>query len=212
MARWQWAFVFSTILVLPACVFQPNKQVQKKSSLHLDGEGSIFASVSEQSIREGVQADHAAQASLTLDGLQSGQQDQGETRISRKESRKRTKKLVLERAAQRQALLIDIPVPLNAKPIPDFFVDDNVVQSRVLSLGYRVELSTQEVVRFFKQGMERHGWRSMASGSAGKEVFEYFVKPDRFCSVSIRISSYTSKHNGPEVEIVIFTGSSSSRL
>jgi hypothetical protein len=193
MARWQWAVVFSTVLMLPACLFQPHKSVQKKSSQHPDGDGSIFASVSEESIREEVCAcTSAAEPPIQF--------------LTRKESRTRAKKLTLERARQRQAQLVDIPVPLNVKPLPDFFVQGSATSHQACSLGYTVELSTDQVLSFYQQEMERHGWRLMASGRAGQEALEYFVKPDRFCSVSIRPHVGKSNHKKEVVEIVIFTG------
>jgi len=198
MMRGQWAIVFATILILPACVFQPNKQVQRKSSRHLQGAGSIFASVSEETIRQEVRACHASEP-----------QDQSLTRM---QSHQLSKKRTLERAAERQAQLVDVPVPLNVKPLPDFFAQDSVASHETFALGYTAELSMNEVVKFYQQEMERHGWRVMASGAAGKETLHYFVKPDRFCSVSIRPQLGKSKRKKEVVEIVIFTGRVSNRL
>lgn len=194
MMRGQWVVVVATILMLPACVFQPHKKMTTKSSPHSEGAGSIFASVTEDSVRGDVRA--------------LAQQEDSDT-LTPQEQRRLTKKRLAERALERQALLVDIPVPLGAKPLPSFFADGNVAFNKVMSLGYKSEQSIVDIVRFYDQEMERHGWRMMASGKTEHEALQCFIKPDRFCSISSRPRVVTGRHTKATVEIIIFTGPAS---
>jgi len=58
---------------------------------------------------------------------------------------------------QQEARLTDIPIPLNAKPLPKSFWMDETESAGVM-LTYIVSTSPQEIVSFYSQEMERFGW------------------------------------------------------
>jgi hypothetical protein len=199
MVCMQWGVVISALLVLPACVFQPHKYGTEKPS-PASGTGSVFACVTEESVRNEVRA---------TSSLASYSDDSGGADLTLREKHRLTKKLVFERAAERQAALSDIPVPLNVKPLASFFSDSSWTANAVVSLGYKTEQSKEAIVRFYNREMERNGWRLIASGSIEHEAFACFIKPDRFCSLSVRPHTGSKRHKKNHIEFVIFTGPAS---
>ena len=83
---------------------------------------------------------------------------------------------------EQEAKLIDIPVPLNAQPIFNYFTHDS---SDGMSLAYKTEQPHQEIVTLYDQEMECFGWKKAAFFD-GVESLLHFEKPGRYCSVSVR--------------------------
>ena len=105
-------------------------------------------------------------------------------------------------ARQKEAKLSDIPIPINADPIPDFFTDSDPLKNQIV-LGYRSNMSINDVSSFYIQEMERLGWRKLVAFN-GFETLLNFKKPNKFCSISIRTCS-CDYHQGQEhVLIIIF--------
>lgn len=203
--------ILSVCLVLPACFHISEKRSTKKtrkkeSSQSPEGFGSIFTPVSESSVRDDVREHHKLEASSAHE-LSEGQEKVAEP-LDRRLTRKEREVLMLERAREQQAKLVDIPVPLNVDPISDFFESEAPEPSQGLTLGYYTEMSVDDVMKFYQQEMERHGWRLLADAS-GPELLANFIKPGRFCSVSIRPDCDRTRGRKGSVEIVIFTGPAS---
>jgi hypothetical protein len=98
---------------------------------------------------------------------------------------------------QQEAKLMDVPIPLDVVPNPNYFSD--ISSGDDILLGYVAITSSDDLVFFYIQEMERLGWkkRSMVTGSV--ESLLYFEKPERFCSVSLRPAQR-------KTTIVIFAG------
>jgi len=196
------AFAILVCVVLPACLTKKGSNRSsyvKKSSQRLESNDSIFTSLSEGIIRDGVREQYAAQGKEQqhVKSEPVKEHKKGKKPLSRK------KKLALacERAREQEAKLVDIPVPLNVKPVSDFFCDEHVGSTDSSMLAYTTDQSLDEIADFFKQGMERHGWRCRTSFS-GLEHLMHFTKPKRFCSISLR--SHAGKTRGKRANSGIF--------
>lgn len=110
---------------------------------------------------------------------------------------------------QQEARLTDVPIPLNAKPVPQsFWVDEK--ESAGVMLTYTVSVPPHEIVSFYSQEMERFGWDHVASFDA-HEYLLIFEKPGRVCSVSLRPVDSLVNHSIDHVHnntfaLMVFTG------
>jgi len=103
----------------------------------------------------------------------------------------------------KEAKLSDIPIPFNVDPIENFF-EDTVVDNTVI-LGYHSKMLRENVCIFYRQEMERLGWRNITEFD-GFETLLNFQKPGKFCSISIRTKTCPcdSQVSQEHVVIVIF--------
>lgn len=199
------AFAILVCVVLPACQTKQGASRSsdiKKSSQSLEGNDSIFTSLSEGIIRDGVREQYAQQ---DKEQKQDESEPVKEYKKGRRLSRKKKLARARECARQQEAKLVDIPVPLNAKPVKDFFYDEHVGSTDSSMLGYTTDQPLDEIADFFKQGMERQGWRCLTS-FAGLEHLMHFTKPKRFCSISLRSQAGKTRGNHANSGIFIVTG------
>ena len=97
-----------------------------------------------------------------------------------------------------EAKMGDIPIPLSATPLPDYFDPS----SSSIVLGYSDKLlSLEQIKQFFMQELERSGWLLKEQFCTAHESLIRFKKPHRICIISIR-------QQDPKMGscIVIFTG------
>lgn len=191
------------VLLLPGCFYKSTaqKSVQKKSSLNDKSEGSIFTTLSEESIRENIREHYA----ITKDV---GFEKEGPSKRGKKISRKKKIAAALDYANELQAKLTDVPVPLDAQPIIDYFDRDNVNMFRDMVLGYQVSMSLDDIATFYQAEMERNGWKYIIY-SSGLERLLHFIKPNRFCSISIRPHNAEFRRESKNADIIMFIGSTS---
>lgn len=104
---------------------------------------------------------------------------------------------------QQEARLTDVPIPLNAKPIPQYlWIDDK--ESAGVMLAYIIPASARNtIVSFYSQEMERFGWEQIAFFNAPEQLL-IFQKPGRICSISLRPTDHTQ--DSDSITLVIFTG------
>lgn len=81
---------------------------------------------------------------------------------------------------QCQVLFEDVAVPIIAVA-----VQVNCEQSGAVHMVYHVTMELSELILFLTNQMEQFGWRQMI-GLQSAECLYTFVKPDRFCAISIR--------------------------
>lgn len=81
-----------------------------------------------------------------------------------------------------EAKMVDIPIPLSAAPLPEYFDPDNPT----IILGYEDKtLSPAGIEDFYAKEMERLGWQAKEQ-FIGYESKLRFTKPERSCLISIR--------------------------
>ncbi len=97
-----------------------------------------------------------------------------------------------------EAKLMDIPIPLEVKPINSCFSQDPREDN--CSLGYFVSSTAKGIEQFYLQEMDRLGWKKTFS-IHGFEDLIGFEKPKRFCLISLRLDSETDA-----IRLIIFTG------
>ena len=196
--RYSCVLFVMTILLLPSCFSK--KKSKKRPSQPRDKVGSIFTPVSEAQVREDVRdqyVQHHADATTKKRKKPSKKQV---ARMNRANKRAR----MVELARELEAKLIDIPIPLNVEPLGDFFNNENADVSEAISLGYNTNMTADQAAEFYRQEMERLGWRCLTSFQ-GPELLANFVKPGKFCSVSIRPGDIACS-KGDVANIVIFSG------
>jgi len=98
---------------------------------------------------------------------------------------------------QQEAKLIDVPIPLDVEPLPDYF-SEHVTKGDELSLGYMSPMSRDELILFYTQEMERLGWKKRGLAHT-VETLLYFEKPGRFCAISLRPQN-------TKINLIIFVG------
>ena len=103
--------------------------------------------------------------------------------------------------AEREAKLMDIPIPLGVEPLADYFSESSCSQEKC-SLGYRSRILYDDLMLFYTQEMERLGWKKSAEIET-VETLLYFEKPTRFCVISLRPEK---DKKGSAIAILIFTG------
>lgn len=114
---------------------------------------------------------------------------------------------------EQEARLTDIPTPLNAKPVPNYFWMDKKESAGVM-LGYSVTASPQEIVSFYSQEMERFGWDQIAYFDACEHLL-IFEKPGRVCSISLRpVDSLVNRsiNHSDTILLIIFSGNKQSSV
>lgn len=84
--------------------------------------------------------------------------------------------------AKIEARCADIPVLVDAKPLDDYFVQDDHCEA---CLAYESHLSLDDVCVFYVRELERCGWRVTAQSSY-KEGLIVSKKPGRYTIVSLR--------------------------
>lgn len=97
-----------------------------------------------------------------------------------------------------EAKLMDIPIPLEVKPINSCFSQDPHEDS--CSLGYCVNSTTEDIEQFYLQEMDRLGWKKTFS-IHGFEDLIGFEKPTRFSLISLRPDPKVDT-----IRLIIFTG------
>lgn len=91
---------------------------------------------------------------------------------------------LLQKIKQQEAKLIDISIPLNATPLPEYFmISENRTQA--VTLGYSTSLSVSELLDFYTIEMEHFGWRNIALVES-KEYLLFYQKPYHYCAISLR--------------------------
>lgn len=136
---------------------------------------------------------------LLLSSCASGRKQSAQntpTPLLQKDSKK-ARRASLAAIKIQEAKQADIPIPLSAKPLSHHYYVD---ADRVM-LGYRdTTLSSEDLISYYEQEMERLGWRSIFA-VMGTEAVLQFEKPGRLCIVSIRPQS-----GGRSVEWVVSAG------
>ncbi len=108
---------------------------------------------------------------------------------------------VLEIIREREAKLVDIPIPFNAQALPAAFSHDE--QNGSYELGYQLSCKADDVEQFYRAEMERLGWNESFS-IKGTQTLLVFEKPSRLCILSI--------HQQPDalsqdyIKLLIFIG------
>ena len=59
-----------------------------------------------------------------------------------------------------------------------------------MQLFYTTKLSTQDIAVYYEQQMERLGWQ-LSAQSKLHDLFFYYTKPEKFCSIIIFKDSFT---------------------
>ena len=85
-----------------------------------------------------------------------------------------------EEAERCEALLVDIPIPVIAK-VESASCDNE----GSIKFTYNSTLSCNELSNFYKEEMERLGWKQESS-FIGNEILFCFKKPSKSCIVSMR--------------------------
>ncbi len=86
---------------------------------------------------------------------------------------------------QFEAKLSDIPAPLDALPVPEYFSSESRANDSSYVIGYRTAMTCDHIVDYFNKEMERLGWRQTYFIKAYESIL-HFEKPSRWCSVSFR--------------------------
>lgn len=85
-----------------------------------------------------------------------------------------------------EAKMADIPIPLSAKPLPEYFDPANPV----IILGYEdTILSPAGIENFYVKEMERLGWQPKEQ-FIGYESKLRFIKPQRSCLITVRFDEH----------------------
>lgn len=96
-----------------------------------------------------------------------------------------------------EAKVSDLPIPFNAKLVPQYCQTTSSHDRMVL--GYRVGMGNHEAADFYRQEMERCGWQLVADARAHESQL-IFRKPSKLCVISVR-----SEKKGKRVLIVMNT-------
>lgn len=88
------------------------------------------------------------------------------------------------KVAQVEAKFNDIPIPLDAVPIAEYFMVEQP-SCKGAMLGYISSTNSQKLSEFFKAEFSRLGWHCYAELHHA-ETLLCFKKPDTLCFVSIR--------------------------
>lgn len=82
-----------------------------------------------------------------------------------------------------EAKMRDIPIPLSAKPLPEYFDPDNPI----VMLGYEDStLSPAGIEDFYTKEMERLGWKSEEQFIGHESLLRFTNPQQRSCLISIR--------------------------
>lgn len=107
-------------------------------------------------------------------------------------------------AKRKEAILVDIPIPLFSNRIP--VINDDSYGNQIV-LGYQSTVTATELITLYREQMERYGW-NLAQSFVGSESLLHFEKPTRVCLVSIR--PHKKLFFGPEsTDLIIYVEDSS---
>ena len=81
-----------------------------------------------------------------------------------------------------EARCIDIPIPLSARPIAEYFMQTD---AGAIGMAYESSLTLEAMQTFYQREMERSGWQELALHE-GYEVLLVYVKPKKICVISLR--------------------------
>ncbi len=95
---------------------------------------------------------------------------------------------------QFEARLIDVSIPLQAKALKIHEGNFLTESSSAMFLVYSSLLSMQEIRAFFATEMERLGW-NMTINVQNVESLMVFLKPSKFCVLSLRTSYIRESEN-----------------
>ena len=114
--------------------------------------------------------------------------------------KQRSSSEILAVIAEQEAKLMDVPIPLDARPLVSYFDESD---EKGCSLGYTSDTSQEEVAFFYTQEMERLGWLQTVACETVESIL-IFEKPGRFCIVSLRPASRFT--GSKRLTILLFTG------
>ena len=100
-----------------------------------------------------------------------------------------------------EAKLSDIPIPLGSEPIPDFFAQEPQDELGVV-LGYTSQTPVSKLYSFFKAECLRLGWL-FCGGLESIESLLTFEKPDRICTISLRLLDNSTTNNSIALIITV---------
>ena len=167
-----WVFVCSlSILLFSGCDKQQPKKVKNKSSSSyswvtdraFDAEPPLYSPIVYQSSEQ-----------REIDNLEAKSTIRNQKGIAKNST---------GFVEELEAKLIDIPIPLSAKPLMRYYSSERDMNTEIL--GYNVLMELKDVLDFYVQEMERLGWQRIGFCS-GFESLITFTKPDKLCSISIR--------------------------
>jgi hypothetical protein len=101
---------------------------------------------------------------------------------------------------QCQILFEDVAIPIIAVP-----VDYHCEQSGSVHMVYHLQMELSELLLFLKNQMEQFGWQQTIALES-TECLLSFVKPNRFCVISIRPLKKDFKASGKK-QLIYFIGS-----
>lgn len=107
--------------------------------------------------------------------------------------------LSLQEVRQLEAKHADLPIPMNAVPVPGLCVSDRE-RNEQLKLAYCCSSPAETIALFYDQRME--GWQEVGRFECGEFLIHY-QRPGRWCSICI--STAHSKH---EPNLFIYMASS----
>lgn len=102
-------------------------------------------------------------------------------------------------ARRKEAILLDVPIPLYVTRIP--VINEDMYGNQIV-LGYQSNVSPDELITMYREQMERHGW-NLAQSFKGSESLLHFEKPTRVCSVCIRPHKKMFGNEGSELIIYV---------
>lgn len=82
-----------------------------------------------------------------------------------------------------EARYSDIPIPINVRPLRDYFEQDDAGDS---CLAYDTELSMDEACAFYQREMEHFGWKQGVCFIKGYEAVLIYKKPQKVAVISLR--------------------------
>lgn len=98
-----------------------------------------------------------------------------------------------------EAKMRDIPIPISAQPLPEYFDPDNPV----IMLGYEDRtLSPAGIEDFYAKEMERLGWRAEEQFIGYESLLRFTNPQQRSCLISIRFDQELQR-----TSFIIATGS-----
>lgn len=102
---------------------------------------------------------------------------------------------------EREARLIDIAIPCGAQLLDQYAAFP--IKNNDTVLGYLVSTPLDQIVRFYREHMERLGWVCTCH-VCGYEELLVFEKPQQLCSVVLRAMTSQDCASAPITKIVIF--------
>lgn len=96
--------------------------------------------------------------------------------------------LALDKIIQQEAMLTNVPIPLYEERILtlSYQKDENIIL-----LGYKSQLSADQLIDYFMNQMERYGWKHIVFFEAQESILQ-FENPDYYCTILIKRSETNS--------------------